>query len=104
MRQRTKGRARRQDRSSNVGRASRPMPLAFLRAFSQLLAGFCAGTDQKWIGLAQMALSPRFGQAAFPASRETRLADQHQHLIPSLATVSAGFAKVRQPIFQMTAR
>ena len=80
------------------------MPLAFLRAFSQLLAGFCAGTDQKWIGLAQMALSPRFGQAAFPASRETRLADQHQHLIPSLATVSAGFAKVRQPIFQMTAR
>ena len=74
------------------------MPLAFLHAFSQLFAGFCAGTDQKWIGLAQMPLSSRFGRAAFSALRQTRLADQTKHLILSLATVSAALSKVHQPI------
>ena len=80
------------------------MPLAFLHAFFQLLAGFSTGAEQRWIGLAQMALSTRFGRATLSALGQTRLADQTQHLFPPLGNVSPVLAKVRQPIFQMTAR
>ena len=57
----------RQARRSANSQAGRLMPLAFLHTFFQMLAGFSTGADQRWIGLAQMALSTRFGRAASPA-------------------------------------